>query len=52
MMTEKRKNYTTEFKRAAVDLVTEQGYSMSQASRRLDINVNMLRRWKHHIPLD
>jgi transposase len=47
MMTEKRKNYTTEFKRAAVDLVTEQGYSMSQASRRLAINVNMLRRWKH-----
>ena len=46
-MTEKRKNYTAEFKRAAVDLITKQGYSMSQASRRLDINVNMLRRWKH-----
>ena len=46
-MTEKRKNYTAEFKQEAVRLVTEQGYSMSQASRRLDINVNMLRRWKH-----
>lgn len=45
-MTEKRKNYTAEFKHEAVRLVTEQGYSMSQASRRLDINVNMLRRWK------
>jgi transposase len=47
MMTEKRKTYTAEFKHEAVRLVTEQGYSMSQASRRLDINVNMLRRWKH-----
>lgn len=48
-MTEKRKNYTAEFKREAVRLVTEQGYSMSQASRRLDINVNMLRRWKQQL---
>ena len=36
MMTEKRKNYTAEFKREAVRLVTEQGYSMSQAARNLD----------------
>lgn len=45
-MTQKRKNYTAEFKREAVRLVTEQGYSMSQAARNLDININMLRRWK------
>ena len=49
MMTEKRKNYTAEFKREAVRLVTEQGYSMSQAARNLDINLNMLRRWKRQI---
>ena len=49
MMTQKRKNYTAEFKREAVRLVTEQGYSMSQAARNLDININMLRRWKHQI---
>ena len=48
-MTEKRKNYTAEFKREAGRLVTEQGYSMSKAARRLDINVNMLRRWKHQL---
>ena len=48
-MTQKRKNYTAEFKREAVRLVTEQGYSMSQAARNLDININMLRRWKHQI---
>jgi transposase len=49
MMTQKRKNYTAEFKREAVRLVTEQGYSMSQAARNLDININMLRRWKHQM---
>ena len=48
-MTQKRKNYTTEFKREAVRLVTEQGYSMSQAARNLDVNINMLRRWKYQI---
>jgi transposase len=49
MMTEKRKNYTVEFKHEAVRLVTEQGYSISQAARNLDINMNMLRRWKRQI---
>jgi transposase len=49
MMTEKRKNYTAEFKREAVRLVTEKGYSISQAARNLDININMLRRWKHQL---
>jgi len=48
-MTEKRKNYTAEFKREAVHLVTEKGYSISQAARNLDININMLRRWKHQL---
>jgi transposase-like protein len=32
MMTEKRKNDTAEFKREAVRLVSNQGYSMSQAA--------------------
>jgi transposase-like protein len=49
MMTEKRKNYTAEFKREAVRLVSEQGYSMSKAARSLDININMLRRWRHQL---
>ena len=48
-MTEKRKNYTAEFKREAVRLVSEQGYSMSKAARSLDININMLRRWRHQL---
>ena len=48
-MTVKRKNYTAEFKREAVRLVSEKGYSLSQAARKLDINVNMLGRWKRQI---
>ena len=48
-MTEKRKNYTTEFKREAVRLVANKGYSISQAARKLNINVNMLGRWKRQI---
>jgi transposase len=48
-MTEKRKNYTAAFKREAVRLVSDQGYSLSQAARNLDINVNMLRRWKYQL---
>jgi transposase len=46
MMTEKRKTYTTEFKREAVRLVTEQRYGVAETARNLGINVNMLRRWK------
>lgn len=48
MTTEKRtrRTYTLDFKRDAVALVTEQGYALSQAARSLDINDNVLRRWK------
>ena len=49
MRTEKRarRKYTEEFKRDAVALVTEQGYRVTEAARSLDINDNVLRRWKH-----
>jgi len=40
-----RKKYSKEFKLDAVSLVTEQGYSRSEAARSLDINPNMLGRW-------
>lgn len=48
MTTQKRtrRNYTEDFKRDAVTLVTEQGYKTSEAARSLDINDNLLRRWK------
>jgi transposase len=49
MMAEKRKTYTTEFKREAVRLVTEHYYGVAEAARNLGINTNMLRRWKREI---
>ena len=45
MTTKTRKNYTAEFKREAVRLITDEGYKASEAARSLDINANMLRRW-------
>jgi transposase len=44
-----RKRYTDEFKAEAVKLVVEEGYSISQAARNLDINTNMLTRWKNEL---
>lgn len=44
-----RKRYTEEFKSEAVKLVTEQGYSFSDASRRLGVHVSQLRRWRDQL---
>ena len=41
-----RRRHSDEFKREAVKLVTEQGLSVAQAARDLDINENLLRTWK------
>ncbi len=43
------KQYTEEFKREAVALVTDQGYTLVGASRNLGINRDMLRRWKREL---
>jgi len=49
-MTKKtRRRYTAEYKEEAVKLVTEEGYSISQAARNLDINANLLARWKQDL---
>lgn len=45
MTISKRRQYTDEFRREAVNLVTEQGYKASEAARNLGINEGMLRRW-------
>jgi len=45
-MTRKRRTYTDEFKRDAVKLVTEQGYSLAEAARNLGVHANLLRTWK------
>ena len=48
MTTQKRtrRQYTEDFKRDAVALVTDQGYKVTEAARSLGINDNQLRRWK------
>jgi transposase len=45
-MAEKRRNYTGEFKREAIRLVTEQGNGVGATARNLGINATMLDRWK------
>jgi len=41
-----RRNHSDEFKREAVDLILVHGYGVAEAARNLDINANMLSRWK------
>jgi len=41
-----RRQYTAEFKRDAVALVTEQGYAVAAAARNLGITPKLLSRWK------
>ena len=45
-MSGKRRQYTDEFKRDAVSLVTGKGYGVTEAARNLGINAHMLGRWK------
>jgi transposase len=43
---DERREYTEDFKRDTVALVTEQGYKTSVAARSLSIGDNLIRRWK------
>ena len=45
-MSKKRRTYTAEFKREALKLITEKGYSVAEAARSLGIHENLLRSWK------
>jgi transposase len=40
-----RKKYSKEFKLDAISLVSEKGYTCTEAARSLEINPNMLARW-------
>ena len=51
-MTRKRKNYSKQFKKDAVKLVTEQGFDVSEAARNLGIHHSSLRRWKRELESD
>jgi len=41
-----RRTYTEEFKHEAVALITEQGYKLSEAARSIDVNANLLSKWR------
>ena len=45
-MAKKRRIFTREFKVEAVKLVTEKGYSVSEAARSLGIGQTLLRSWR------
>ena len=45
-MSETRRQYTEEFKREAVRMVTDRGYGVTDTARDLGINAKMLGRWK------
>jgi transposase len=45
-MARTRRTYTPEFKVQAVQLVTQQGYSVAEAARSLGISENLIRNWK------
>ncbi len=47
-----RKPYSAEFKREAVALVTQHGYTVVTAAQTLGINRDMLRRWKQELARD
>ncbi len=44
-MTRLRRSFTAEFKLEAAPLVLDQGYSVPEASRSLDVGETVLRRW-------
>jgi transposase len=52
LSTRTRKTYSREFKREAVRLITERGYSIAEASRNLGIEYSVLRRWKRQLADD
>lgn len=45
----KRRRFSPDFKKDAVALVTEQGYSVAKAAQAVDVSENNLRRWKKEL---
>lgn len=45
----KHRRYSEEFKREAVKLLTEQGYSLAEAARSLGIDGPLLRTWREKL---
>jgi transposase len=47
--TNSRQKFTKEFKKEAVSLVTEQGYSLAQAAEAIGVREDYIRRWQRDI---
>jgi len=41
-----RRKFTAEFKREAVQMIQQQGLSVAETARRLDLHQNVLRKWQ------
>ena len=48
-MTRLRRSFTSQFKLEATSLVLDQGYSVPEASRSLDVGETVLRRWAQQL---
>lgn len=46
MTNQNRRQYTAEFKKEALELVANHGYSIAEAARNLGIHAHMLGRWR------
>ena len=51
-MKRQRRTFSTEFKHEAACLVLDQGYSIPEASRSLDVGETALRRWVQQLKLE
>ena len=51
-MTTQRNSYSRQFKIDAVKLVTDHGYKISEAARNLEINPNLLGKWKNQLAVE
>src|SRR5262245_61329775 len=51
-MAKHRRTFTPEFKAQAVELATEQGRSVAEVARDLDLSESLLRSWKQALAVD
>ena len=51
-MKKRRQTFSADFKREAVGLVVDQGYSLAEAGRSLGIRGNLVGRWKRQLEME
>lgn len=48
-MSKSRRSFTAQFKREAVQMIRQQGLSVAESARRLDVHENVLRKWQREL---